>query len=57
MPHSHITKEAYKLGTVLREKGIKLELEHWDGHKLSGSDTLKSFISWYNPTICHDHLG
>ena len=25
--------------------------------KLSGSDTLKSFISWYNPTICHDHLG
>ncbi|MEK7556063.1 MAG: DUF559 domain-containing protein [Patescibacteria group bacterium] len=30
---SHITKIAYELGTALREKGIKLELEHWDGHK------------------------
>ncbi len=33
MPNSHITKTAYRLGTALREKGIKLELEHWDGHK------------------------
>jgi very-short-patch-repair endonuclease len=30
---SHITKEAYRLGKALRYRGIKLELEHWDGHK------------------------